>query len=310
MSDHEPPFCFPKMSAPEPIYLAGPTAVGKSDIAADLAARIGGEVVGADAFQVYSGLDLLTAKPAPETLARVPHHLIGIVPLSDSFDVNRYREMASTCIADIAARGRVPVVAGGTGLYLRALTRGLADLPEADFALRERLLRKPLEDLRREFAALDPEGARTVDLQNPRRVIRALEVCLLTGRPFSSFREEWNEVATFRGVLLTREREALRDRIARRTDAMFEAGVVEEVRRAGEIGPTAAQAIGWREIRELLAGTIDEPACRERIILATRQYAKRQLTWFRREPALRVIEIAESEPTESIVARIRSELNV
>jgi tRNA dimethylallyltransferase len=298
------------MPAPEPIYLAGPTAVGKSDIAAELAAQLGGEVVGADAFQVYRGLDLLTARPSPETLARVPHHLIGEVPLSERFDVNRYREMASPRIVDIAARGRVPVVAGGTGLYLRALTRGLADLPEADPALRERLQKRPLGDLQREFAALDSEGARTVDLQNPRRVIRALEVCLLTGRPFSSFREEWNEAPGFRGVLLMRERDVLRERIAQRTAAMFEAGVVEEVRRAGEIGPTAAQAIGWREIRELLAGSMNEQDCRERITLATRQYAKRQLTWFRREPALRVVEIAAGEPVGDVVARIRRDLGV
>jgi tRNA dimethylallyltransferase len=194
-------------------------------------------------------------------------------------------------------------------MYLRALTRGLADLPTADPALRERLQQQPLKELQKEFASLDPEGAETVDLQNPRRVIRALEVCLLTGRPFSSFREEWKGESDYRGVLLVREKEALRRRIALRTDAMFEAGVVEEVRTAGEVGPTAAQAIGWREIRDLLAGSIDEPACRERITLATRQYAKRQLTWFRKEP-LRVIEIAENESAGTIVARLRRGLSI
>lgn len=269
------------MSSPSPIYICGPTAVGKSDIAAEVAARLGGEVVSADAFQVYRGLDLLTAKPDAATLSRAPHHLIGDVPLGEVFDVARYRTLAEARIAEIAARGRVPVIAGGTGLYVRALTHGLAELPCADSALRVRLENQPLEELAAELRRLDPDAR--LDFQNPRRVVRALEVCLLTGRPFSSFREQADPARPVRGVVLVRPREELCARIDRRTERMFAVGVVEEVRAAGEVSTTAAQAIGFREIHALLRGEIDERECIARIQQQTRQYAKRQMTWFRRE---------------------------
>jgi tRNA dimethylallyltransferase len=267
--------------------IAGPTAVGKSEIAVAVAERCGGEIVGADAFQIYAGLELLTAKPSAELRARVPHHLVGTVPLTQRCDVAQYLVEAQRCIADIRARGRMPMVCGGTGLYVRALTHGLAALPPADAALREDLERRPIEELQGQFAELDPQGAARLDLKNPRRVIRALEVCLLTGRPFSSFREQWaTPPAGVRGVFLMRDRDELYARIEARTEAMFAAGVVEEVRTAGAIGPTAEQTLGLREIRALLAGEMDRAACIAAIQQATRRYAKRQLTWFRREPGV------------------------
>ena len=269
------------------LVIAGPTAVGKSELAVAVAERCGGEIVGADAFQVYAGLDLLTAKPAAEMRARVPHHLVGTVPLTQAFDVGQYAAAGQRIVREIRARGRVPILCGGTGLYLRAMTHGLAELPPADAALRAELERQSLEDLHRELAVLDPPTAAAIDRHNPRRLIRALEVCLLTGRPFSSYREQWaappEDVC---GVLLTRAREELWERIAVRTEAMFAAGVVEEVRDAGEVGPTASQTLGLREIRALLVGEMDRPACMAAIAQATRQYAKRQATWFRREPWL------------------------
>ncbi len=230
--------------------IAGPTAVGKSDIAVAVAQRCGGEIIGADAFQVYRGLDILTAKPAPGLRALVPHHLVGEIPLSQSFDVAQYLTLARERIAQVRARHRIPIVVGGTGMYLRALLRGLADLPGADAALRAELEARPLADLLRQLAKLDPDGATRLDRQNPRRVIRALEVCLLTGRPFSSFREQWsNEEPGGCGVVLTLDREILNARIDRRAAAMFEAGVVAEVTQAGEVGLTAGQMLGLREIR-------------------------------------------------------------
>ena len=168
--------------------ILGPTAVGKSDIAAAVAERCGGEIVSADAFQVYAGLDLLTAKPTAEVRARVRHHLVGEIPLTQSWDVAQWLDAARSRIAEIHARGHVAIVAGGTGLYIRALTRGLADLPPASPELRAELEAQPLAELARRLAELDPEGASRIDLKNPRRVVRALEVCLLTQRPFSSFR--------------------------------------------------------------------------------------------------------------------------
>lgn len=271
------------MPAPEPIYIVGPTAVGKSDVAVEVALRVGGEVVSADAFQVYRGLDVLTAKPDAATLARVPHHLIGEVSLSETFDVARYRVLAEGRIAEIAARGCVPVIVGGTGLYVRALTHGLADLPTADAELRAQLESQPLDDLVAELSRLDPDATARMDLKNPRRVVRALEVCLLTGKPFSSFREQATPMRPVRGVLLERDRAELYARIDQRTVQMFAAGVIEEVRASGPVSATAAQAIGFREIEALLRGELNEPECIARIQQQTRQYAKRQMTWFRRE---------------------------
>ena len=272
--------------------IAGPTAVGKSDLAVAVAERCGGEIVGADAFQIYRGLEILTAQPSAELRARVPHYLVGEIPLAQSFDVAQYLRAARERISEIHARGRVPLVTGGTGLYLRALTRGLADLPGADAKLRADLAKETPAELQRRLTGLDPVGAAQTDLQNPRRVIRALEVCLLTGRPFSSFREEWNAAPhDTRGIVVTLDRATLHARIAQRTAAMFASGVIEEVRAAGDVGTTAGQTLGFREIRALLAGQLDPAACIAAIQIATRRYAKRQMTWFRRETALATVDL-------------------
>lgn len=290
------------MCAPETIYIVGPTGCGKSAVAVEVAERIGGEIVGADAFQVYRGLDVLTAKPDAAALARVRHHLIGKVPRSETFDVARYRALAEERIAEIASRGFVPVVVGGTGLYVRALTHGLADLPGADAKLRAHLETRPLEELAEVLQRLDP--AAQVDLKNTRRVVRAVEVCLLTGKPFSSFREQEVPARPAPGVVLVREREELNARINRRTVEMFASGVVEEVRDAGEVSATAAQAIGFREIQALLRGEISEAECIAQIQQQTRQYAKRQMTWFRREKHFAAMEIAADEAPAATAERI------
>lgn len=287
--------------------IAGPTGVGKSEIAVAVAERLGGEIIGADAFQIYDGLDILTAKPEPALRARVLHHLVGVVPLAERFDVAQFAARARTIIEEVRARGRVPIVCGGTGLYLRALTHGLAELPPADAAVRKTLEARPLLDLQHELMRLDPVAAAEIDLNNPRRVIRALEVCQLTGRPFSSFREQWRRPsAQTRGVLLIRAREELQRRIATRAEAMFSAGVVEEVAGAGMLGPTAAQAIGVREIRAMLAGEITRADCVSAITLATRRYVKRQLTWFRREADLTVVNLSETPDPAEMIARVFS----
>ncbi len=273
-----------------PFFLLGPTAVGKSALAVELAERIGGEIVGADAFQIYAGLDVLSAKPSAELRARVPHHLIGEVPLTASFDVAQWLGRARECVAGISARGRVPIICGGAGLCVRAFTHGLAPLPGADPSLRASLETEPLPMLAERLLSLDPGS--TVDLRNPRRVIRALEVCILTGRPFSSFRTEWSGEAAPRGMILTRPRDELHAVIGARTRAMFDSGVVEEVAALGEISLTAAQMLGLAEIRECIAGRITREQCIEAIALGTRQYAKRQLTWFRRERAFAWLDLS------------------
>jgi tRNA dimethylallyltransferase len=294
------------MANPDPnrfFIIAGPTAVGKSELAVAVAERCGGEIVSADAFQIYAGLDLLTAKPSPALRARVPHHLIGEVPLTRSFDVAQYLALAlaSGRIGEIRERGRIPIVVGGTGMYVRALTHGLADLPSADAALRGQLETQTTDDLCAQLAERDPAACAQIDRKNRRRVIRALEVCLLTGQPFSSFREQWQAAPRARGVVLQRDRSELHERINQRTHEMFAEGVVEEVRAAGTVGPTARQTLGWREIQAMLAGTLSREACITVIQQATRQYAKRQMTWFRRESHLGAIELAGTSAPDSLI---------
>lgn len=288
-------------------FLAGPTAVGKTEIAVSLAEACNGEIVGADAFQVYRGLDLLTAKPPGAALSRVPHHLVGTVPLTETFSVARYLEAALNAVAEIRSRGRLPIIAGGTGLYIRALTRGLSDAPPSSPELRAEMDATPLPHLLARLELLDPEAARVVDRNNPRRVRRALEVVLLSGKPFSSFRQEWEEIPQFHGVFLERSREELYARINQRTVAMFEQGVVDEVREAiatGSVGATAQQVMGWNQIGALLRGEMTEAECISAIQQATRHYAKRQLTWFRREPMLTPVSLTAANDNKSGLQKV------
>jgi tRNA dimethylallyltransferase len=275
-----------------PFYLIGPTAVGKSTLAVEFAERVGGEIVGADAFQIYAGLDILSAKPTPELCTRVPHHLVGEVPLTTRFDVGRWHTRARECVAQITARGRLPIICGGSGLYIRALATGLASLPCADLDLRGTLEKESLRSLVERLRALDPES--TVDMRNPRRVVRALEVCILTGKPFSSFRTEWTSRTGPRGVILSVPREQHHTQINARTRAMFDGGVIEEVAAVGEIGPTALKMIGIAEIREHLAGRMTRNECIESTARATRQYARRQMTWFRKEQGIAWMDLSRT----------------
>ncbi|MBE7496804.1 MAG: tRNA (adenosine(37)-N6)-dimethylallyltransferase MiaA [Verrucomicrobiaceae bacterium] len=271
-------------------FIAGPTASGKSALAVELAARVGGEIVNADAFQLYAGLDILTAKPSMEERARVPHHLYGVLPLTDTCDAQRFHDLAVPVIADIQARGKAPIVTGGSGLYLKALTHGLAPLPRGDERMRAELRARPLEDKVAELLRLDPEAAATVNLRNPRYVERALEICLLSGEPQSRLRQSFAGAGTHvRGVVLDWERQALCARIDARTRRMFGLGIVDEVAAAGELSATTEKAIGVREIRALLAGQATLEQTVTAMQTATRQYAKRQATWFRRERCFQTI---------------------
>jgi tRNA dimethylallyltransferase len=277
-------------------YLVGPTGVGKSELAAEVARRLGAEIVSADAFQIYRGLDLLTAKPDPATRAKASHHLIGAVPLNEEMNAEKYRAAAEKIIN----RGKPVIVVGGTGLYIKALTHGLASLPSANPRLREKLERATTEELWRSFCALDPVGAEKIDRQNRRRLIRAVEVCLLTGEPFSAQRREWIGGVSADGVLLLRDRDQLYARINQRVEQMFAAGVVEEVRAANEIGLTAGKTLGLREIRALLAGEVSEAECIAQIQQLTRRYAKRQLTWFGRQSNFPSLNLSAHDPAESL----------
>ena len=270
-------------------FIVGPTATGKSEIAADVAREATAEIVSADAFQIYRGLDLLTAKPESSTLAKVPHHLIGTAPLTEEMNAEKYRRAATCAIEEIHARGKLAIVVGGSGLYIKALTHGLAPLPKSDPKLREKLSATSLDDLRSRLVELDPESAKRIDITNRRRLERALEICLITGKPASevvagvgdSGRPGSSIQAT--GVFVFRDRNELYERINQRVETIFERGVIEEVRAAAVTSATASQMIGLCEIRELLAGKKSLPQCIAEMQQATRRYAKRQLTWFRRQ---------------------------
>jgi tRNA dimethylallyltransferase len=264
-------------------FIVGPTAAGKSELAAEIARELGGEIVSADAFQIYRGLDLLTAKPDQSTLSKAPHHLIGSVRLTEEMNAEKYRAAADKVIHEIHARGKPVIVVGGSGLYLKALTHGLAKLPEANRKLRKALEEATTDELFRSLRALDPAGAKQIDGKNKRRLVRAVEVCLLTGKPFSAQRIAWNESLPRNGILVYHDRATLYARINQRVEQMFKAGVVGEVQALGKLGPTAENALGLREIRALLSGEISRPDCIAKIQQATRRYAKRQLNWFQRQ---------------------------
>jgi tRNA dimethylallyltransferase len=266
-------------------FIVGPTATGKSEIAAEFARQLkNAEIINADAFQIYRGLDLLTAKPEKTTLAKAPHHLLSAVPPSEEMNVEKFRAAAVEAIRDIHARGKHAIVAGGSGLYIKALTHGLSQLPGASRELREELDQATAEELFARLRELDPDGAERMDRRNKQRLVRAVEVCLLSGRPFSAQRKEWgNTRSTSNGVFVFRERAELYERIDRRVEKMFAEGIVEEVRELRDLGSTAEKALGLREIRALLAGEISETECIAKIQQATRRYAKRQLTWFQRQ---------------------------
>lgn len=272
---------------PQAIFIAGPTSAGKSEIALALAARHGGEIVCADAFQIYREFPVLSAQPGASEKARVPHHLFGTLPCGQSLDAARYALLARDTISGIVARGKTPFVVGGSGLYLQALVEGLPQLPPIDPAVRNRVRGMPLRDMLAELQKLDPASPTLIDVRNPRRVARRLELCLQTGRPASEVLPARTVASSLRGVVLTRDRDDLRTRIAAAVEARLAGGAVEEVRaaRAGA-GATARQILGWREITAFLDGAIDRATCAERLTIATRRYAKRQLTWFRAKSTL------------------------
>jgi len=290
---------------PLPFFITGPTASGKSAVALALAEQIGGEIVNADAFQLYQGMDLLTAKPAADDLARVPHHLYSVLPLTESCDARSYRDLALPVIANIAARGRVPIVVGGSGLYIKALSHGLAELPRGEENLRAELRALPLEEKVARLLALDPDAAGNVPLANPRYVERALEICLLTGHPQSALRQTFSQTEPAgHGVLLHWPRDALYTRINQRVHDMTAAGLAAEVRDLPPTGPTADKAIGLREMRAHLAGEMTLADAIAAMQQATRHYAKRQVTWFKRERWLQTICLESDATAECALTQI------
>lgn len=304
MSGHEPP---PEQGPFDAVCLMGPTCTGKTALALWLAERFPLEVVSVDSALVYRGLDIGTAKPTAEERAAVPHHLVDICDPAESYSAGRFRRDALDCVEAIRARDRVPLLVGGTMLYFRALTHGLAPLPPADAGLRARLEARAQESgwpaLHAELAALDPVAAERIRPRDAQRIQRALEVLELTGERMSDLQQKAAPapLRLARFALMPFEREALYRRIEERFDAMVAAGLVEEVRRLRERGDLPAElpsmrAVGYRQVRAFLDGHVTLEAAVEAGRRATRNLAKRQLTWLRADPGVRWIRsLAEAE---------------
>lgn len=284
------------------IAVVGPTASGKTALAIALAKELGGEIVSADSMQIYRGMDIATAKPTPEEMAEVPHHLIGFWPPEKPFSVAQYAILAREKIDDILRRGRVPVLCGGTGLYIKAIVDHIQYEEETgeDAALRERLRRQAQDEgnlaVWRQLQAMDPQTAERIHPNNLGRVIRAIEVMQVSGRSIREQEERSRQAPCPYHVLQIglryRNRENLYERIGRRVDAMAEAGLLEEARAVRQQGltATAAQAIGYKELYDWMDGTLPLEEALENLKRSTRRYAKRQLTWFGADARIRWIE--------------------
>jgi tRNA dimethylallyltransferase len=274
---------------PSILIILGPTASGKSALADAIARKRGGEILSVDSMQVYRWMDIGTAKPASADRAAVGHHLLDLVDPDQSFTVATFVEAADAAIADCHARS-VPVIAtGGTPLYYKSLFQGLFDGPPADTGIRQRLHAQDGQELHKRLAAIDPQAASRIHANDIRRLIRALEVFELTGKPISSFQTDWDSPAQRHEAIwfgLLWDREALNRRINARVKTMIAAGWLDETRvllqRFGKLSPTAGEATGYRELIDHLQGRISLDDAIEQIKIATRQLARKQMKWFKR----------------------------
>ena len=296
------------------VAVVGATAAGKTSLSLDLAERLGGEIVNTDAMQLYRGMDIGTAKLPVEERRGIPHHLIDILDLAHPATVADFQDRARTVIGDLRATGRTPVLVGGSALYTRALVDRF-EFPGTDAAVRERweaeLEAVGTRALHARLAELDPVAAKRIEQDNGRRIVRALEVIELTGEPFSARLpvQEYADPATIQiGVDI--DRETLEERIALRVEEMFEAGFVLEVVRLIDEGlletRTAKTAIGYREVAGFLAGALTLPEAKLKTAIKTRQFARRQDQWFRKDP--RVVWVGYDDPdrVEKALAAIRA----
>jgi len=277
--------------------LLGPTASGKSALALKVAERQPVEIVSLDSALVYRGMDIGTAKPSPELLAQVPHHLIDIIDPDQSYSAGRWREDAIRTALEIFERNKTPLLVGGTMLYYRALIAGLDSLPQADARIRAELdadaAQRGWPALHADLAKVDPAAAQRIKPNDPQRIQRALEVWKLTGKPLSALQGVAGPALPFevKGIALLPDRALLHQRIERRFDAMLRLGLVAEVKALKKkyrlnASMPSMRAVGYRQVWEFLEGEIDEATMRARAVTATRQLAKRQLTWLRSFPDL------------------------
>ncbi|MBE6844467.1 MAG: tRNA (adenosine(37)-N6)-dimethylallyltransferase MiaA [Ruminococcus sp.] len=294
------------------IVVAGPTASGKTALGVEIAKAYNGEVVSADSMQIYKGMDIATAKPTAEEMCGVPHHLIDFLERDKAFSVADYVELAGEKIRDISSRGKTPVIVGGTGLYISSLIDNIQfpDIksdPLIRKRIEEQMAEKGCEVVFEQLKQCDPETAAELHPNNTVRVIRALEVFEITGRKLSSFKEESRLVPSPYDALIFglnfNERQKLYDRINRRVDIMLENGLVKEAREVYEAGEmkTAANAIGFKELIPYFENDANLDECTEKIKQETRRYAKRQLTWFRKNAKIQWIMLDEFDNKDKIL---------
>ncbi len=308
----------PPDSRPLAILLMGPTAAGKTDLAIELHERLGCELISVDSALIYRGMDIGTAKPGPDELARAPHRLIDIRDPAEAYSAADFRHDALAAMRQITAAGRIPLLVGGTMMYYKRLLEGVANLPSADPAIRAELdaqaRAQGLSALHDELGRVDPEAAKRIHPNDPQRLLRALEVYRVSGRSMS---ELWRQQAqeTFPWKTLSigvapAERSLLHARIAQRFEAMLEQGFIDEVialRARGDLhlGLPSMRCVGYRQAWEYLDGQLDWEGLRERGIVATRQLAKRQLTWLRSWPGVNWVDSQRSEALEEILKLVR-----
>jgi len=294
------------------IAVVGPTASGKTAVGIALAKEYGGEIVSADSMQIYKGLDITTAKPTQNEMDGIVHHLISEIDPAASFSVAEYVKLAKKRIEEIAEKGKIPILVGGTGLYVSSLIDNISfENQAADAEVRKRLEREALEvgreAMHEKLRKLDPEAAGKIPAANAFRVIRALEVCITTGIPFSRHKEECrSEESLYNACMIGltyEERSELYNRINRRVDEMLENGMLEECKEVYEnesLG-TVCQAIGYKELIPFFEGKCTKEECIDKIKQYTRNYAKRQLTWFRRDERINWVKIAKDTAFSTII---------
>ena len=298
------------------IYITGATASGKSALAMRLANTLGGEIISVDSMQVYCGLNIGTAKPSSQEQNEIQHHLIDVAQLSEAFDAAQFVSLAQQALKLIWKRGRVPIFCGGTGLYFRALIEGLGESPPGDESLRDELAQMPIESLVTELSIKDPEAAKQVDLKNSRRLLRAIEVIRLTGRPYSEQRIGWDNVnkAPQNLFCISREVDVLNQRIHKRVDEMFNQGLVEEtqtlIKKGLRNNRNACQALGYRQVLDLLDGKLDLENVVQQVKTKTRQFAKRQRSWFRNQMKCKFLEWPDEENVNSFSEQLLAKINL
>lgn len=301
-------------TAPLPILVAGPTAVGKSAVAFSLAQKLGGEIVSVDSMQVYRGMDIGTAKPSAAERAAVPHHLLDVMSVAEPFSSAQFLELAKHAVREIRQRGRVPILCGGTGLYMKVFLEGLGAAPASNAALRAELESMPLPELLAELARKDPRAFERIDRRNPRRVIRAVEVIRLTGKPFSETRADWGPTPAQPAARklcfgLARSADDLHARIDARVEQMFRDGLVEETERLLRQGlagnRTALQALGYQQVAQFLAGQRPLDETIKLVKTRTRQFARRQMTYFRRQLPLTWVQVGSQTSGEEIATELQ-----